>query len=67
MVLFRDYFSILKTLFFTSMNPLISFSEDVKLSLGAIVKRVIDKKDYVSKHEGEYTKEELGVVSYYNL
>lgn len=67
MVLFRDYFSILKTPFFTSMNPLISFSEDVKLSLGAIVKRVIDKKDYVSKHEGEYTKEELGVVSYYNL
>lgn len=50
------------------MNPLISFSKDVEQSLNALIKRVIQKKEYVANHEGEYDKEELGIlcIAFYN-
>ena len=43
------------------MNPLIAFSQDVEQSLNALIKRVINKKEYVKNHEGEYTQKELGI------
>lgn len=49
------------TVLTAQMNPLIAFSQDVEQSLNALIKRVINKKEYVKNHEGEYTQKELGI------